>query len=557
MKDYTEKVTKLNAIADKLDSLSGGMEGEAAQLAKQLSDRARSGAAQMRASMIGPPSEAKGTVADVMAGKANPFPSASLPQMQLQPNEIVSNVTGEPVRVMSDEEVAAQELALGEEGRTPAMRNFAQGLTLGWADEMEAAYKAAGSDRTYEEVLDEIRMKRREDNAKLGGEAIVQELAGAAIVPTPIKAPVKSATLKGAIEGAVLGGVYGAGTAEGDTLAGAAKGATVGGVFGGIATKTLNSVIPLAQKSKNFKLFATAKKVNGNPTVANLKELRDAAYKGVNMDNKLLGANDVWNLRMDFAKVAKEFDYFPEKAGKTVVDKALTMINSKGTRTVGEYEALRKGLGTLANDPTYGTIIKGMLNKLDDVAEARIAASGDDALLAARESHKAYAKAKMFDEAFDSARISGLSGKSDPYTLYRGAAEKVLKSKDAKYLTPDERQVVEAFIAAPMPDRVMSKMAALAPSSANFWAMMHLAGAVSTANPFLITSIVATEGAKVLKDKRVVSQAQELIEKLGGMEAFQKLSANPAASIGGIMSFDTVMDMYFPDTEPLKVEVTK
>lgn len=140
------------------------------------------------------------------------------------------------------------------------LRAMGQGLTLGFADEAEAALRSAATGEPYEAALGDIRQKLKSYQqaypmSSMGYEALgALAPTGAALLASPFTGGASGAavapTLGGlALRGAVAGGVYGYGTGEGDILSaerasrvpgGAAFGAG-GGVLGGAVAKGIGA----------------------------------------------------------------------------------------------------------------------------------------------------------------------------------------------------------------------------------------------------------------------------------------------------------------------------
>jgi hypothetical protein len=137
-------------------------------------------------------------------------------------------------------------------------RAVAQGLSFGFADEIEAVFKSIGKDKTYKEAVDEVRSKvdkfRKENPALAYGAEIAGSIptvfagglglgkvaqGGSKIAQAITKgSPVAKATKTGAISG----GIYGAGSGEG--VEGKAMGAVAGGALGGVLGGTVAKVLP-------------------------------------------------------------------------------------------------------------------------------------------------------------------------------------------------------------------------------------------------------------------------------------------------------------------------
>ena len=138
------------------------------------------------------------------------------------------------------------------------LRTAAQGLTLGFSDELEAYARAAVSDRSVDEILSEIRGGIKDYQEAYPGESLAYELGGAAatmFVPGGAPSTLGRLALRGAGEGAT----YAFGTGEGGVgerasrvPAGVAFGAG-GGVVGGKAAQylgnTLEALVDVARRT--------------------------------------------------------------------------------------------------------------------------------------------------------------------------------------------------------------------------------------------------------------------------------------------------------------------
>ena len=165
-------------------------------------------------------------------------------------------------------------------------RTVAQGITLGFADEIEAGARSLFSDRGYKEIRDEIRQNTNDFRTDNPGQALALEMAGGVVVPGGIlrsgaKALVGKAVspmakrarttlsqntgtqdllAKQVVPGGkysdhisdsantygrafknntALGATYGAGASESESASGIAADATLGGAVGGVAGTAL------------------------------------------------------------------------------------------------------------------------------------------------------------------------------------------------------------------------------------------------------------------------------------------------------------------------------
>jgi len=131
-------------------------------------------------------------------------------------------------------------------------RAAAQGLTLGFSDEIEAGLRAAYGDRPYSEIVKEIRkdiesFRETAPLAAYGAEIAASMITGGVGASRAIGTAVgKEAIKRAAGAGAVEGGLYGIGT--GETTAGRIGGGTVGVVGGGLTAGLGQRYMPTLQK---------------------------------------------------------------------------------------------------------------------------------------------------------------------------------------------------------------------------------------------------------------------------------------------------------------------
>ena len=152
-------------------------------------------------------------------------------------------------------------------------RTAAQGLTFGFADEIEAGARSLFSDRGYKDIRDEVRQNTKDYRTDNPGEALALEMAGGVVIPGGIARsafkgatgvsklaakkgmPLKEAdrvnraknanavTLKQAAGvNAGLGGAYGLGVSESDSVSGMAADTALGATLGGVAGSAIHGV---------------------------------------------------------------------------------------------------------------------------------------------------------------------------------------------------------------------------------------------------------------------------------------------------------------------------
>jgi hypothetical protein len=182
------------------------------------------------------------------------------------------SLRGETSRAEADAktDVKTGDYSLGAE----RARTAAQGLTFGFADEIEAGARSVFSERGYKDIRDEVRQNTNDYRTDNPGEALALEMAGGVVIPGGIarsafkgatsaaklaKAkkgmPLKEAdrinksissnavTLKQAAgTNAGLGGAYGLGASEAESLPGMAADTALGATLGGAVGSAIHGV---------------------------------------------------------------------------------------------------------------------------------------------------------------------------------------------------------------------------------------------------------------------------------------------------------------------------
>lgn len=130
-----------------------------------------------------------------------------------------------------------------EQARPPSslrsgLAGAAQGMSLGFADEMAAGLQSLGSDQTYQELRDQYRDANAELEAAnpysyLGGELAGGLATGSLAVGGAIPQTLRGMAAQGARQGAGFGAAAGAGYSTGETAGEVAEDAAVSGLFGG------------------------------------------------------------------------------------------------------------------------------------------------------------------------------------------------------------------------------------------------------------------------------------------------------------------------------------
>lgn len=257
-----------------------------------------------------------------------------------------------------------------------AGRGIAQGVTFGFADEIEGGLKSAFSDKTYEQERDAA---RAEYQAAEKANPIVStgaEIAGS--LPwllVPGMGEVRGATLGAkalgmAAQGAVQGGLVGAGKSESDTVGGVlqdtASGAVVGGTLGGalpVVGAGLGKVGSYVSETVSPKLSQMAEK-----QAAKAIGVEDSSLGRMALDENVVGfrsnekmANRLEDLQSSTGKAIGETRSQLEGIKNIESNKLLGNIDDK---LASKYETknLESGLNSDISN-LYGKVKETILNK--------------------------------------------------------------------------------------------------------------------------------------------------------------------------------------------------
>jgi hypothetical protein len=200
---------------------------------------------------------------------------------------------------------------------TQRTRAFAQGVTFGFADELEARARALATGQSYEEALEEIRAKLKGYQEARPGEAFGYEMAGA-VAPALAAAPFTGGTgtaailaqrgatgaaaktlgvaapssIRGALGyGAAQGALTGVGT--GETAEERALGGAIGGVAGGALGGAMQAAAPYVTGVATGVVDYARRKLGGRGSKAVENEIqRLAAESGMSVDEIVQGVAD-------------------------------------------------------------------------------------------------------------------------------------------------------------------------------------------------------------------------------------------------------------------------
>jgi len=250
---------------------------------------------------------------------------------------------------------------------------------------------------------------------------------------------------------------------------------------------------------KNKTVQALSKRSIEKPNVETARAAKNAAY------NAFTNAGGKVNVNMNevVSKVERAIDdsdvFIDYTTGTNqYVDAARqAIIKHTGKElNLAQVDKLRAALGRTYKNSGFDPKVEFIRDQLDEVIDAAPvlgAEKASDLLAAARTSNRRYKKIEVFEEAMQKAERAG----GDVVKKYRTATRNILNSKSqrAKFDTP-EIEVMEAFLAGRIPEKVLGFAGNLAPSGTGYGTFLNL-GAFYLDPTFLLATGAATGGKMV------------------------------------------------------------
>jgi hypothetical protein len=444
-------------------------------------------------------------------GVATPTPTAEPTQFREMG---VSAAPDEPLGVSG-----AGVMMPTEAYRTGMGREFAQGVTLGGAEEAEAGLKSAFGGGTYEEELAKARGEMKQFREAEPKAAFAAEMAGSFASPIPY-AKVRGAERLGktgeamARAGAVGFG-YGFGTGEGGIIERAENAVEVAVpsmLIGGIAQKGLD-------KLTNKTLAAATRQGMNKPTIEALETAKNKAYAEVDKSATVFGKSDMQDLYGRVSDIAKKYDYDPKIDTKIASIQRMMENKMDMAQSLSEFDRMRQNIFRRAKgsgDETENAALREMAQAVSEVIDDKLGQSGDNIMQVARLANARYAKAKELDDAFEAARrqaaATGSGGNVE--NLYRQAVNRILKGKGSRFFTEAELANMQKFVEGDSIQNVARLLGKLSPNGNGLMLALNV-GAVAY-DPMMVAATITGMGSKKFAEKRVESQAQKLVDMAAG-----------------------------------------
>jgi hypothetical protein len=250
------------------------------------------------------------------------------------------------------------------------------------------------------------------------------------------------------------------------------------------------------------------------------------------------------------AVVESAEEMFERGLGREKAREAIETLQRRADKelTVQDVTNLRNTLFDIMQETSAvgeRKLIRDMIGELDKNAYANMSEESANALLAARTANNNYEKARTLQSAFDRAKQE-----KNKTVAYQKAADNLLNSPKMRYFNDLEQEVIRQFADGTVPKEIKRLASRLAPSASGFNTIIYAAS--SHGNPLIPLISIATQGTKLVTDRNVVRQAQELVEKMGGVDEVIRASRIPSTttfSLGGVTADQVRQAVYGSDAE--------
>jgi len=440
----------------------------------------------------------------------------------------------------------------------------AEGATFGWGDELFASVAAIddvlteGKDwnTAYKKYQSEYQAQMDEYAKKAPLEAMSLEIAGGFLVPFgAVKTPkvlldlvTKGSKVKKSAASLGLstagGASYGAGSAApGERV----EGGIEGGLFG-FGTGAVGNIV--FSRVKNAKLKNKLKASNVNVTNKSLKEAKDAAYKAVDESGVKFSQDEMGEIYFEAQKATAGTSKVYDPDFHTHTALALKHLEKKKGHpvTLSELDVTRRHLQELYNKSKGSdTHILDMITSIEKKMDDKFLNNQDNVVQAARVANSRYKKFEAMENAFKQADVSASA--TPTVAEYRKVVDKLLKSKDSKFYSPEEIKAMEAFIRGSFGQNLLKNFGKFAPGSNGLLSFLH-AGAV-VAQPGMAALTAASFGARKLSQRKTQQGKDDLLQLMGrnpeqreavetimreGTDALGPRSAATAGLLGGMVA---------------------
>lgn len=331
-------------------------------------------------------------------------------------------------------------------------------------------------------------------------------IRGASLVPEAIKRIPD--IVKGAATAATSGFLYGTGEAEGDVEQRIEAGKDMA-----IPAALFGAAAPVVIKGASKTVQGLMKRSSKKPTLENLRQAKNAAYKEVDGAGVSFTDDEVLGLAVKAEeRLIKDPGYNPTV--DTEVKAAFETIQNQvgGSLKIGQLDKVRQALRDRWQKSNYNPLIYKFIDDIDELIASK--GEADELMDAARLANSRYKKAELLDAAMDKAELQTAATGSGGNILnkYRQAVTQILTGRDARYFSEEELAMMRRVVEGDLPQNVLRQIGKLSPTGNGLMTALNL-GAVAV-EPTMLAVGATGMTAKAIADRTQRRRMDELRELL-------------------------------------------
>lgn len=275
------------------------------------------------------------------------------------------------------------------------------------------------------------------------------------------------------------------------------------------------------------------------PTVENLKEAKNLAYKATEDLGESYTSNEIRRMVAKSAKKMTENQSYNPDIDKQAAA-AFELVKKQIGKDVSltQLDKIRQGLWARhkAGTDVEKEIIRDLIDTIDDTMFSHTATS--EAMQVARLANSRFKKAELLEEAFRKAELQTASTGSGGNILnkYKQAVTRIITNeKNSRWFSPDEIAQMENFVKGDMTDDTLRLIGKLSPSGNGLMTALNI-GAVA-ADPAMAAFTVAGMTSKAVSDRGIMKQKEALESVIrGGQIQAPQQSTVVAPVVGGLLA---------------------
>lgn len=291
-------------------------------------------------------------------------------------------------------------------------------------------------------------------------------------------------------------------------------------------------------KAANKTTQALFKRSIERPTLENLQQVKNAAYREVDKAGVKFKPNEMNQIVAKANAKVAEFNYVPEVDLQTKAALKTIQAQMDSTMTVGQLDKLRQGLYKRYNSARNEQGIREIIDVIDEAIEAK--APANRLMTTAREANKRYKKLELLEDAFKKAELDTAASGSGGNLVnnYRRAVKNILNSKKAsRFFLDYELKMMEQFVRGNMSENTLRLIGKMSPSGGGLMQALNV-GAIAY-NPAMAGVSVAGLTAKTASEAKALKSAEQIKNMLAtGLAPNKSISLQEIRALIGLEAGD-------------------